>query len=190
MSLISLIRMCRVNLQNLTSLLVFVFVAGYSCSGNSGQEQEPGQGSAVRKEDLVRANQFLTGKDMDLIKAYAKRRSWDLEFSKTGLGYQIYEKGDGPEVKRGATVTLEYTLSLLDGRICYSSENDGLKTFRTGQGGVEAGLEEGVLLLRAGDRARLVLPPYLGHGLIGDQLRIPPRAVLIYEIKVVNVSGS
>ncbi len=159
-----------------------------SCSGSSGKNGESRrQSPAVDKEDLVRANQFLVGKDMELIDAYISRRNWNMTFTKTGLGYQVYKKGDGPEVKRGNTVSLEYTVSLLNGDICYSSDDDGPMTFRVGQGGVEAGLEEAVLMLRKGDRARLILPPFLGHGLIGDHNRIPPRAVLVYEVEVINV---
>jgi FKBP-type peptidyl-prolyl cis-trans isomerase FkpA len=175
---------------NQSAYLAFLIImTGCSCSGNAEREAE-NPGTGVQKEDLVRANQFLVGKDMDLIRAYAERRKWKVDFTSTGLGYQVYENGSGPEIEKGRTITLEYTLSLLDGRVCYSSEHDGLKTFRVGQGGVEAGLEEGVLMLRKGAKARFILPPFLGHGLIGDQNRIPPRAVLIYEVEVKDVSGT
>jgi FKBP-type peptidyl-prolyl cis-trans isomerase FkpA len=166
-----------------------LFLTACSFSGNDKKENGKNRQQEISREDLVRANQFLIGNDMDLITAYTARRNWDLDFTGTGLGYQVYERGGGPEVKRGNTISLEYTLSLLDGTICYSSENEGLKMFRVGQGGVESGLEEGVLMLRQGDKARFVLPPFLGHGLIGDRERIPPRAVLIYEVEVVKVSG-
>ncbi len=179
---------CNLNQLYCPAFLIVIMTC-LSCSGNSATEPETPR-SGVQKEDLVRANQFLVGKDMDLISAYAERRNWNVDFTRTGLGYQVYENGSGPEIERGSTITLEYKLSLLDGRVCYSSENDGLKTFRVGQGGVEAGLEEGVLMLRKGARARFILPPFLGHGLIGDQNRIPPRAVLIYEVEVLDVSGS
>ncbi len=171
--------------------LYFIFLlplalAVYSCAEKGGSELKNNQ--LVQKEDLIRANQFLVGKDMELINAYINRRNWNMDFSKTGLGYQIYEHGTGPEVRRGNMITLQYTLSLLDGQVCYSSGKDGLKTFIVGQGGVEAGLEEGILMLREGDKARFILPPFLAHGLIGDQNKIPPRAVVIYEIEVENVS--
>ncbi len=168
-------------------LLVILTLGIYSCKGKEAGEHSVESG--VSKEDLVRANQFLAGKDMELIKVYVNRRNWEMEYTGTGLGYQIYEYGTGDKVERGRTVTIEYTVSLLDGRVCYSSEEDGPKTFRVGQGGVEAGLEEGIQMLREGDKARFILPPFLAHGLIGDQNRIPSRAVLIYEVEVVKTSS-
>jgi FKBP-type peptidyl-prolyl cis-trans isomerase FkpA len=172
--------------QSFIRLLVLIVISGYSCSaGNDDENRKP---VVVGKEDMVRANQFLVGKDMDLINAYIKRRNWQMDFTKTGLGFEIYENGSGIQVEKGSTITIDYTLSLLDGNVCYSSGEDGPKSFRVGQGGVEAGLEEGVLMLREGDRARFILPPFLAHGLIGDQARIPPRAVIIYEVSVLKVS--
>jgi len=170
-------------------LIIFALLV-ISCSGSEGGNSGSGDRHVVDREDMVRANQFLTGKDMELIEAFVKRRNWDIKYTGTGLGYEIYENGSGAHVTRGSSVTIEYTVSLLDGRICYSSEEDGPMTFRAGRGGVEAGLEEGVLMLRRGDKARLIIPPFLAHGLIGDQNRIPPRAVIIYELEVTGVSGS
>lgn len=170
-------------------LLVFIVIL-YSFSCKYRNDSKDINQQEVTAEELLRANQFLVGKDMDLIKAYVKRRDWDIEFSDTGLGYQIYEQGKGLQAEKGRIITMEYKLSLLDGRVCYSSEEGGPKTFRIGQGGVEAGLEEGVLMLRKGDKARFIMPPFLAHGLIGDQGRIPPRAVVIYEIEVLNISDN
>ncbi len=175
-----------VKIENALSILPVLILLLFSCSsGRTGEEQEK---IIISREDMVRANQFLSGKDMDLIRAYVNRRNWDIEFTGTGLGYQIYHHGTGKEVVRGADITIEFVTSLLNGRVCYSSEEEGPKTFRVGQGGVEAGLEEGVLMLREGDRARFVLPPFMAHGLIGDQDRIPPRAVVIYEVEVIGVN--
>jgi FKBP-type peptidyl-prolyl cis-trans isomerase FkpA len=172
--------------KSIIGLLVLIVLTGCSCK--EGNNEEGRKSVVIGKEDMVRANQFLVGKDMDLINAYIKRRNWQMDFTKTGLGFEIYENGSGSQVEKGSTITIDYTLSLLDGNICYSSDEDGPRSFRVGQGGVEAGLEEGVLMLREGDRARFILPPFLAHGLIGDQARIPPRAVIIYEVSVLKVS--
>ncbi len=158
-----------------------------SCSGGSAPTEEERK-SPVDREELVSVNRQLVAREADLIQSYAGRRNWDMEKTGSGLHYQIYGRGDGQKIETGNQVEISYTVSLLDGTVCYSSEDDGNKTFRVGQGGVEAGLEEGILLLRVGDKARFIIPSYLAHGLIGDQNRIPPRSVIVYEIEVFSVN--
>ena len=64
-----------------------------------------------------------------------------------------------------------------------------MKVFLVGQGGVESGLEEGVLLLKQGSKATFLMPPHLAHGLVGDDDRIPARAILKYKVEVVDVKN-
>ena len=104
----------------------------------------------------------------------------------TGLRYQIVSQGDGDLIREGNVVTLEYEVRLLNGDLIYSSQNDGRKTFLVGRGGVESGLEEAILKLRKNSTAILILPAHLAHGLIGDGNKVPPRATLVYRLKVVD----
>jgi FKBP-type peptidyl-prolyl cis-trans isomerase len=60
-----------------------------------------------------------------------------------------------------------------------------VKEFLIGQSDVEAGLEEGIRLMRTGDRAKLILPSRLAFGLLGDGKKIPPGATLVYDIELV-----
>jgi FKBP-type peptidyl-prolyl cis-trans isomerase FkpA len=140
-----------------------------------------------QKENLIKANRALVDKDQERIKEMVQHHGWDMQTTPTGLWYQIIENGTGNLVKTGNVVRLKYKLSLLDGTPCYSSDSLGLKEFRVGSGGVESGLEEAVLMLRKGDKARFILPPHLAYGLIGDQHKIPARATIIYSIEVVNI---
>lgn len=136
---------------------------------------------------LIGANRILVRKDRERISAFAERRDWDMQETQTGLWYQVYENGTGLYAGTGMVISLEYTISLMDGTVCYDSDSLGLKSFRIGQGGVESGLEEGVLLLRQGDKARFIMPPHLAHGLTGDGNAIPPRSILIYDVEVVRL---
>ncbi|MBN1416966.1 MAG: FKBP-type peptidyl-prolyl cis-trans isomerase [Bacteroidales bacterium] len=143
----------------------------------------------LTKEALVGVNRILVKKDAEKIKAYANRRNWDMKQTDSGLWYMIMGGGNGQTAVSGERITLKYRLELLDGTLCYTSDSLGLKQFRIGQGGVESGLEEGVILLRMGDKARLILPPHLAHGLNGDGNRIPARAIIIYEVEVIAIEN-
>ena len=104
----------------------------------------------------------------------------------TGLWYNITRKGTSDTIMSGDIVQIAYTVSLLNGKMCYTSDSLGLKTFKVGQGGVESGLEEAILKMCLGDSARLLIPPHLAHGLIGDQNKIPKLAVLNYTVVIKN----
>ena len=144
------------------------------------------KGSEDQDEMLVRINKYLVQKDVELIESYAKRREWNVEQTESGLFYEIYERGSGATVKDGMQVTINYTLSLLDGTVCYSSDQSGSKTFRMGRSREESGLEQGLLMMRVGDKAHLVLPPHLAHGLLGDEEKIPARSVIVYDVELVK----
>jgi FKBP-type peptidyl-prolyl cis-trans isomerase len=141
-----------------------------------------------KKEVLVRVNKYLVKKDVELIESYAKRRGWDMELTESGLFYQIYERGNGAKAENGKTATIAYRLSLLDGTLCYSSDEQGPKKFQLGHSTEESGLEQGILMMHAGDKARLILPPHLAHGLLGDENRIPARSIIVYEIELLDIS--
>ena len=58
--------------------------------------------------------------------------------------------------------------------------------FTVGKGEVISGLEEGILLLHIGDKAKFIIPSHLAYGLLGDDNEIPTKATLIYDIEVVQ----
>jgi FKBP-type peptidyl-prolyl cis-trans isomerase FkpA len=142
---------------------------------------------ATPQADLVPANKYLVKKNQQNIINFVHRRGWDMKETSTGLWYMIYKSGQGTRAIKGNLITLSYTVFLLDGSICYSSDSLGLKTFRIGSGHVESGLEEAALLLRQGDKARIIIPPYLAYGLLGDNNKIPPRSTILYDVTVIQL---
>ena len=151
------------------------------------KERKTKQEIEKHKESLQLANKYLTTLDAERIANYAKRRKWNMQETKSGLWYEIYEKGKGEKAKEGQVAVLNFKISLLDGTVCYSSDSIGAKQFAIGHGGVESGLEEGILLLHQGDKARIIMPPFRAHGLLGDMDKIPPRSIIIYELELLKL---
>lgn len=152
------------------------------------KQSESRQKPADQQEALLRANRYLVQKDADAIKGYIRRHEWNMTQTQTGLWYEITSKGNGTVSEAGKYATLAYKVWLLDGTLCYTSEKRGNKTFLIGKGGVEPGLEEGILLMREGDKARFIMPPHLAYGLIGDEDKIPARATIVYEVHLIKIS--
>ena len=162
---------------------ILLIVTLAACSGRSNNGTVP-----MSNESLMKANRGLVSLDQERIESYAERHHWDMQTSQTGLWYQIYEHGEGDSARVGLIAHINYSVSLLDGTLCYTSDSTGEKQFRIGQGGVESGLEEAILLMRTGDKGRFIMPPHLAHGLIGDGNKIPARSSIVYQVELINLT--
>ncbi len=171
--------------------VVVIFLFAVSCSNKSSSRTKPNPKLHKQfKENLVKANKGLLSIDQERIKEYADRRQWQMEKAKTGMWYQIIhsDKEQGDSAKVGKTAFLKYTVSLLDGTLCYSSDSTGLLQFNIGHGGVEFGLEKAILLMKVGDKGRFIMPPHLAHGLLGDDNKIPLRTTIVYQIELIKLA--
>ncbi|MFY8067777.1 MAG: FKBP-type peptidyl-prolyl cis-trans isomerase, partial [Flavobacterium sp.] len=54
-------------------------------------------------------------------------------------------------------------------------------------GQVIEGWDEGIALLKVGDKARFVIPSYLGYGSRGAGGVIPPDATLVFDVELMDV---
>ncbi|WP_044398954.1 peptidylprolyl isomerase [Lacinutrix sp. Hel_I_90] len=110
------------------------------------------------------------------------------EQTASGLRYQIIQKGDGVKAEKGKTVSVHYKGALTDGTVFDSSyKRNAPIDFALGMGQVIAGWDEGVALLKVGDKARFVIPSELGYGSRGAGGVIPADATLIFDVELVNV---
>lgn len=112
-------------------------------------------------------------------------------FDKTssGLRYKILESGNGGTPTRGDRVSVHYKGALVDGTVFDSSfERDQPIEFLLGEGQVIPGWDEGIQLLRVGDKARFILPPELAYGSRGAGGVIPPNAVLVFDVSLEGIS--
>jgi FKBP-type peptidyl-prolyl cis-trans isomerase len=172
-------------------ILLFFLIPGLllmSCRQAPAGEDAPAMTAEEEKEMLLRVNKFLVKKDFELISAYADRRGWDMKMTENGLFYEIYEESDGIGASSGMTVKLNYVLSLLDGTVCYSSDNDGAKQFVLGKSLEISGLEQGVELMKTGEKGRFIMPPHLAYGLLGDEERVPARSIIVCEVELLEAN--
>jgi len=120
----------------------------------------------------------------------AKMETLAAGFEKTesGLRYQFIQRGSGKKAENGKTVAVHYEGSLDNGKVFDSSyPRKKPIEFRLGQGQVIEGWDEGIALLQVGDKARFVIPSDLGYGPAGAGGVIPPNAVLIFDVELMDV---
>jgi FKBP-type peptidyl-prolyl cis-trans isomerase FkpA len=105
-----------------------------------------------------------------------------------GLFYRDLVAGSGALAQPGSTVSVQYTGWLPNGHKFDSSRDHGKPyEFRLGAGRVIPGWDEGLAGMRAGGRRQLVVPATLAYGSAGMADVIPPDAVLVFDVELVQV---
>ncbi len=166
------------------SLSVFGLIA---CTPNPPHTKKDLSETDIKaiQQTFVKANQQLIQKESDDMDFYAQSHQLNFISTKYGIRYCVYkpsEKGDS--IKAGQSVVMDYKISLLDGTLCYTSEKEGKKVFMVEQAELESGIHRGVQFLKRGDRAILLIPSTLAHGLLGDMKKIPPQMPIVYDVHV------
>lgn len=164
----------------------FVALLVFSCQ-NARQSNDSEGKDNITKKQLVDINEKLVKSEDMQIESFIQRYGWEMKTTKSGLRYSIYRKGNGKHPVQGNTVQYYYVLSLLSGDTVSSVEKGKPATLILGKREVERGLEEGILLMSVGDRAKFIIPSHLALGLQGDLDKIPPRSALVYDIELKSI---
>lgn len=103
----------------------------------------------------------------------------------SGLQYEIFNQGTGPQPGPEDRVTVHYRGSFVDGTQFDSSYDRGEPT-TFGIQGVIAGFSEGLQMMPVGSKYKLYIPPDIGYGPQGNNT-IPPHAVLVFELELLAI---
>ena len=96
--------------------------------------------------------------------------------------------GEGAEVKKGDTISVQYIGTLQNGQEFDNSHKRGEAfTFTVGEGKVIKGWDQGVIGMKKGGQRLLVIPSDLAYGsqAIGP---IPAGATLLFSIELVSIN--
>ena len=112
-----------------------------------------------------------------------------ITYTDSGLGYALYEGGEGVPARRGKKVEVHYVGMLAERGTVFEESfgNPRGARFVLGAGEVIEGWEEGIALLRQGDEAALIVPSKLGYGPKGRGQGIPPHSDLIFYVEIASV---
>jgi len=109
----------------------------------------------------------------------------------SGLKYIIVQKAEknAKKAENGKMVKVHYTGYFKDGRIFDSSVQRGQPfSFKIGGGMVIKGWDEGVALMKVGEKFRFIIPYQLAYGENGYPGVIPPKTDLIFDIELLEVN--
>jgi cyclophilin family peptidyl-prolyl cis-trans isomerase len=150
------------------------------------------EGSEANSWNILEVfNEFKFQKEKEISEIIQKNKQMIEEVSKgyleteSGLRYTVLSKGNGDSPNKGDLVKVHYKGQLLDETVFDSSykRNEPIE-FKVGIGQVIPGWDEGIMLLKKGDKARFVIPSNLAYGESGAGGVIPPNATLIFEVEL------
>ena len=117
-------------------------------------------------------------------------KDWVMQKTGSGLRYYIYEQGEVDSLIKpieGCIAEIEYVITLLDGTECNRTEADEYEEIRVDKSDIETGVQEALKMMSIGDKAKLIIPSHLGHGLVGDLNKIPPLTTLVVDIHLIGI---
>ncbi|WP_162051539.1 FKBP-type peptidyl-prolyl cis-trans isomerase [Pontibacter pamirensis] len=128
--------------------------------------------------------------DDKLIREYLSANNVDMATvtkTNSGLYYQQLEQGGAVKVESGDNVEVKYKGWLVNGTE-FDSNYDSTRPFifKVGAREVIGGWDEGLKLMKEGEKARLYIPSHLGYGRY-PQGGIPSNSVLIFDVEVVDI---
>lgn len=110
----------------------------------------------------------------------------------SGIFYAISDTGSGNKVEdQCATIVVRYKGTLADGTEFdsnYQFSQNQLQPFALGN--LIPGWKIGLTLIKKGGSIRLYIPPYFAYGTTGQDgpgVDIPPNAMLIFDIQLLDV---
>jgi len=118
----------------------------------------------------------------------ANKKKEGVKTTPSGLEYEVLKAGDpnGKKPSETSTVKVHYTGTLINGTKFDSSVDRG-EPASFAVNGVIKGWTEALQLMHVGDKWRLFIPPEIAYGAKGSPPAVPPHAVLIFEVELLDV---
>ncbi|MDZ4679371.1 MAG: FKBP-type peptidyl-prolyl cis-trans isomerase [Saprospiraceae bacterium] len=128
--------------------------------------------------------------DQNIIVNYAMENFLDIQKTPSGLYYQILAEGQGNLLHLGDHLLVHYHGTFHNG-VSFDSSYSRNKPIECYIGKMIPGWNEGLQLTRLGGKIRLFIPSELGYGTSGlkngDKTIVPPNAVLVFEVEVLEM---
>jgi FKBP-type peptidyl-prolyl cis-trans isomerase FkpA len=114
------------------------------------------------------------------------RQKDDVQETSSGLLYRVVEEGTGSEPSESDTVVVNQRILGVNGKVIADTYKDGMPDSFSLQEAIP-GIREGLQLAREGGRYEFVVPPELAWGKRGVGNKIGPNAVLIFDVRLLEV---
>jgi len=149
----------------------------------------PAYSTVIYTIELLAAYDDPEEYEQSKIWSYLKQGAFEnVDSTESGLYHIVESPGTGELFVEGDAVKVYYTGEFLDGRIFGSNVGGEVLSFTLPDPYIIEGWNEGIKLMRNGEKGILIIPYYLGYGEEGryDQygrVVVPPFSTLVYQIE-------
>lgn len=187
------------------------YIPSYQAFGNFGHDELFDTYSHfIFDVELVelKTEEEIYEEEAEIIQDYIENNEIEAESYPNSLYHVLLEEGDGKQPKSSSLVEFHFTRKYLDGTIIETTtDDDPIRTYLnnpTGSIQLVRGLEEGLLLMKEGETAELIMPSKLAFGksvqVLPQQLRqdwadkeeinpvTKPYSPVIYEVELIEVN--
>lgn len=143
------------------------------------------------KENLITLNKAILNNEERQIEKYIADKHLRLEKDSLGFWCSGSLTNRKAVAKSQQAVTYQYSITLLDGKFCYSNLNSPRKTtIRLGKGESFTGLDMALRKMKPGEQFDFIFPSILAYGVSGDGHHIPPYSALFCTVKLIGSSDN
>jgi FKBP-type peptidyl-prolyl cis-trans isomerase len=132
----------------------------------------------------------------EAIETFIEEQEWEnVDRLNSGVRYVQTQEGEGDRAAKADVVKVHYTGRLLDGQEFDASDTSKAPfQFTLGTGAVIQGWDEGIALMKKGEKGILIIPSDLAYGhtvftlpSYMSDFAIPPFSTLVFEIEIVDI---
>jgi gliding motility-associated peptidyl-prolyl isomerase len=170
-------------------LIVILVLFAFSCSKPEARKPIVRKTSSFMNESIER-NKLLTQVENELLqKKMEADSSREYQNSAQGFWYYYDHKmdSDAPMPEPGDDVVFSYEIRNLDDEIIFSKDELGEVVYRVDKEELITGLQDGIKLMRRGEKVTFLFPSYKAYGYSGSE-RIEPNQPLIYKVELLAVN--
>lgn len=113
------------------------------------------------------------------------RKKEGVHETESGLQYQIIEKGEGDSPDEQAHITIHQRCWLLNGKVLIDTYKEN-EASEAEMKELIQGYQEGLQMMNKGARYKFFIPPELAWGKKGTGNKIPPNALLIFDVRLLD----
>jgi len=145
---------------------------------------------AQMDKDRMETEKKMTEMEKSIIAEYIASNNLNVKPDESGIFFIKNKSGKGTKVTAGSYISVNMVAKVLGpngGEFINTYTEKKPIDLEVGTGQLGIGFETGVLKLRTGDKATMIIPFSLAFGAQGMRGYVPPFATIVYDIEIAKV---